>query len=50
MRELRTLLEAWRLIAELRSAKPTADLASDLTIAVRALERAYSKASQPAPI
>lgn len=43
--ELRTLLEVWRLLASLRSSKPAPDLDSDLTVAVRAVERAFSKAA-----
>lgn len=43
--ELDSLLEAWRLLAVLLSSKPTPALEHDLSVAVRALERAYSIAA-----
>lgn len=42
-RELQAILEAWRLVAMVRSSKSAPDLDSDLAVAARALERAFSK-------
>lgn len=44
-RELASLLEAWRILAEVRASNRPLSLDDDLMVAIRAIVRAYSTAT-----